>query len=343
MNLRLPDPPWRQSFWSGFRGRGRNAVLEGVRINSDWNAAKPMQVWRRRVGPGWSSFAVAGELIFTQEQRGDHELISAYRLSTGEPVWGHQDAARFYESAGGPRNTHGTRRPCLCHGRDRHPECAGREDRRAHLDAQRGTRHGCAAAGLGVCSVADPADERRRHHQRRTRRPHPLGESLRRRDWHRPATGARDGSVLAPSAEMLRGLGVRRLAVSRAPDGTWKVDERWTSRGLKPYFNDFVVHRGHAYGFDGTILSAINLETGERVWKGGRYGAGQMLLLPQQDLLLVVSEEGDLVLVAASPDQHSEIAKFQAIEGKTWDHPVLVGDVLLVRNGEEMAAFRLAR
>lgn len=86
---------------------GGNAVLDGVRINSDWNAAKPMQVWRRRVGPGWSSFAVAGELIVTQEQRGDHELISADRLSTSEPVWRHQDAARFYESAGGagPRGT----------------------------------------------------------------------------------------------------------------------------------------------------------------------------------------------------------------------------------------------
>jgi outer membrane protein assembly factor BamB len=152
-----------------------------------------------------------------------------------------------------------------------------------------------------------------------------------------------DGSVLTASAVALRGLGVRRLAVSRAADGTWKVEERWRSVGLKPYFSDFVVHKGHAYGFDGTILSAINLETGERVWKGGRYGAGQMILLPEQDLLLVVSEEGDLVLVKASPDQHAEIAKFKAIEGKTWNHPVLVGDLLLVRNGEEMAAFRLPR
>ena len=93
--------------WSGFRGQDRNAVVDGVRINTDWNAAKPMQVWRRRVGPGWSSFAVAGELIFTQEQRGDYEVISAYSLSTGEPVWRHQDAARFYEPAGGagPRGT----------------------------------------------------------------------------------------------------------------------------------------------------------------------------------------------------------------------------------------------
>jgi len=152
-----------------------------------------------------------------------------------------------------------------------------------------------------------------------------------------------DASVLAASGDALRGLGVRRLAVSRAADGSWKAEQRWISRGLKPYFSDFVVHKGHAHGFDGTILSAISLETGQRVWMGGRYGAGQMLLLPQQDLLLVVSEEGDLVLVAASPDQHTEIAKFKAIEGKTWNHPVIVRDLLLVRNGEEMAAFRLQR
>jgi hypothetical protein len=125
--------------------------------------------------------------------------------------------------------------------------------------------------------------------------------------------------------------------------GKWTTEERWTSTGLKPYFNDFVVHNGHAYGFDGSILAAIDLADGARKWKGGRYGQGQMILLPEQNLLLVLSEEGDLALVSATPDQFTEIARFKAIEGKTWNHPVLVGDVLLVRNDEEMAAFRLPR
>jgi len=150
-----------------------------------------------------------------------------------------------------------------------------------------------------------------------------------------------DGDVLISTGGMTGGAGTRRIAVAHGPGG-WTAEERWTSSGLKPYFNDLVVHKGHAFGFDGSILACIDLEDGKRKWKGGRYGNGQLVLLPDQDVLLVLSEEGELALVRATPDQFTELARFPAIEGKTWNHPVLVGDVLLVRNGEEMAAFRLS-
>jgi len=151
-----------------------------------------------------------------------------------------------------------------------------------------------------------------------------------------------DGDLLISVLGGTGGAGIRRIGVAQT-SGKWTTEERWTSNGLKPYYNDYVVHKGHAYGFDGTILSAIDLSDGKRKWKGGRYGGGQLVLLADQDALLVVSEEGEVALVSATPNQFTELARFKALNGKTWNHPVVVGDVLLVRNGEEMAAFRLPR
>jgi hypothetical protein len=143
-----------------------------------------------------------------------------------------------------------------------------------------------------------------------------------------------DGDVLLSTVGASGALGVHRIAVVQGHTG-WTLEERWTSNRLKPYFSDFVVHDGHAYGFDGSILACIDLAGGTRAWKGGRYGHGQLVLL-------VLSERGELALVDATPAQFTERARFPALEGKTWNHPVLVDDILLVRNDHEMVAFRLS-
>jgi outer membrane protein assembly factor BamB len=147
-----------------------------------------------------------------------------------------------------------------------------------------------------------------------------------------------DGDILISADER---SGVRRISVAHGPGG-WTSEELWTSVRLKPFFNDSVFHKGCVYGFDGPRLACIDVGDGSRKWRGGRYGRGQFVLLADQDVLLVLSEKGELALVAADSEKFKELARFPAIKGKTWNHPVLVGDTLVVRNGQEMVAFRLA-
>ena len=111
----------------------------------------------------------------------------------------------------------------------------------------------------------------------------------------------------------------------------------WENERMKNKFTSSVLHKGHLYGLDESILASVNAETGEQNWKGGRYGYGQLVLAG--DHLVVLTEDGDVVLVNATPTRHEELARFSAIEGKTWNHPVITDGTLLVRNIQEMAAF----
>ena len=114
----------------------------------------------------------------------------------------------------------------------------------------------------------------------------------------------------------------------------------WENTNMKNKFNSSVVHEGHAYGLDEGILTCVDINTGDRKWKGGRYGYGQVILASGH--LIVSAENGELVLVRATPQQHTEVARFQAINGKTWNYPAIAGGKLLMRNANEMAAFNIA-
>jgi hypothetical protein len=117
------------------------------------------------------------------------------------------------------------------------------------------------------------------------------------------------------------------------------VGERANTRRLKAKFTQVVEHEGFLYGLDEGVLVCLDPADGERRWKRGRYGHGQVLLV--DDLLLLQAENGEVVLIDPNPEELHELARFPAVEGKTWATPALVGDLLIVRSEREAACYRL--
>ena len=364
-------------------------MIEGITIETDWSVNPPVEVWRRPVGPGCSSFAVHGPYLYTQEQQGGEEVVACYALESGQTLWKYAYEARFWDShaGAGPRST-----PTLKRNR---VYALGATGILTVLDALDGSLiwtvdaaadTGVELPGWGFASSPLVLDDLvlvaiagklaaygiSDGHPRwfgpdggeSYSSPHLISingveqvlmmsangvEAYNASDgkllWEYLSEGAR---IVQPAVcangdlviDVGGAKGLTRISVAREA-GEWTIDEHWRSNRLKPNFNDFVIHNGHAYGFEGPSLACLDLEDGQRKWKAGRYG-GQILLLADQDLLIVLTEKGDLALVEARPDKHEELARIPALEGKTWNHPVLSHELLVVRNAQEMAAFRLA-
>jgi outer membrane protein assembly factor BamB len=150
-----------------------------------------------------------------------------------------------------------------------------------------------------------------------------------------PAQAANGDIVLSSGM----GEGMCRLKVTQESD-EWKIEELMNTVQLKSVFNDFVVHKDLAFGYTGPFIECVDILEGGRKWKSSRYG-GQLILLADQDVLVVLTEKGEVALVSATADKFTELGKIPAIEGKTWNHPAFADDILLVRNSQEMVAFRL--
>jgi outer membrane protein assembly factor BamB len=375
------------SSWPGFRGINRDGVVHGLKIRTNWAVTPPAELWRKQVGPGCSSFAVAGNLFYTQEQRGEFETVSCYDLSTGNPVWKHQDNARFYDShaGAGPRST-----PSIAGNR---VYTLGGTGILNALDSRTGSviwsRDASSDAGIkapgwgfsasplvvndivivalaGKLAAYDTAKGAPRWYGPDGGSGYSSPQLFIIKDVPQvlfmskagalsvdPATGKKlweyswplEDRILQPAllenGDLLLSeeyKNIRRVSVTHYGE-EWKITDIWTAPFLKSVFNDQVIHKGFAYGFDGPYLACVDLKDGMRKWRGGRY-QGFSLLLADQDILLVLSEKGELAVVSATSEKFTEFAKFQALKGKTWNHPALAGNIILVRNAQEMAAFK---
>jgi outer membrane protein assembly factor BamB len=387
----VPNPEW-----PGFRGPDRAARFQGPPLSTNWSAHPPRQLWKIPVGPAWSSFVVAGNFLFTQEQRGPKETVVCYDAETGRELWSRPMEARFDDPLGGPgpRAT-----PTLAQGRlfatgatgtflclnPSTGDIAWQQDLKSvsgrtaapmwgfsaspvvsgkvvivyaggpgdkgllAFDVESGALRWSVAAGNDSYSspqlsaiagqelvlmlsnngllCVEPA----------------TGKTQLNYEWKfanyralQPHVAGQD-TVLLPTGMT---TGTRAIRITHTNE-QWAAQELWTSRQLKPDFTDLVSFQGFVYGNDGGILTCVDLRNGERQWKAGRYGKGQILLLENSGLLLVAAEQGQVVLLRADPKEHSEIASFQALEGKCWNHPVVVRDRLYVRNAQEAACWQL--
>lgn len=385
------------SVWPGFRGPQRDGVLRGVTFATNWDVEPPKELWRRKIGPGWSSFCVVGKQIITQEQRGDEEMVTCYDADSGEPVWQYGIETRFEEALAGP----GPRATPTFHagkiyatGGSGFVSCINAADgteiwkRDLTKDvAAKTPEWGFAGSPLiaGNAAIVFAGDQKETGHaivaydqetgeiqwtagrgKHTYSSPHltnlaGVEQIIMLSDWGAQGLSPADGQVLwenewniEPGNRVVQpqvvadsvyvgtglGMGTRKLDISHNLE-QWSATEEWTSRNLKPYFNDFVLHDGRFYGFDDRIFTCVDAATGDRIWKGGRYGHGQALLVENAGVLIVVGEDGEMALVKATPEEHEEITKFRVFEGKTWNHPVVADGKLFLRNGEEMACYEL--
>src|SRR5262249_6487658 len=339
----------------GFRGPDRAARSLGPAISTNWTAQPPKQLWKIRVGPAWSSFVVARNLLFTQEQRGPHETVVCYEAGSGREIWSRSIEARFDDPMGGPgpratptlsqgglfvtgatglflrlnpttgnvvwqqdlKTVSGHATPMW--GFAASPIVAGSvvivyaggpgDKALLAFDIESGALRWSIAAGKDSYSspqlstlagqelvlmlsndgllCVDPA----------------TGKAQLNYEWKfgnyralQPHVVSND-TVLLPTGMT---TGTRAIRVTRTNE-QWSAEELWTSRQLKPDFTDLVTYQGFAYGNDAGILTCVDLRNGERQWKGGRYGKGQILLLENSGLLLIAAEQGQVVLLRADP------------------------------------------
>ena len=379
-----------------FLGPHRNAILEGIELESDWGQHPPKLLWRVPVGEAYSAFAVVGRSAVTQEQKGEDETVASYDLLTGKEKWRHSTRARYETAIAGigPRATptisgnrvysFGATGILTCLDLETGREIWSR-DTVKETDA-RVNEWGMSGSPLILDDkvIVSPGGQNEQslmaYHREtgaiiwgggRVRAGHssPSLVSIAGMDqviifnngqiaghnpisgkllWEYPWYGGMTQHVAQPIplpgdrifVSTGYGIGCELIQIAKNSQDEFTANQIWKSPRLKAKFANMVHKDGYIYGLDDGVLVCLDLADGQRKWKRGRYGHGQLILV--NDLLLIQTESGDVVLVDASPIEHNERTRFPALSSHTWNSPTLAAPYLLVRNDREAACYELA-
>jgi outer membrane protein assembly factor BamB len=386
--------------WPEFRGRKRDGVVVGPKLARDWKAKPPREIWKQPCGAGWGSFAIAGSLLVTLEQRRDNEAIVAYDAESGKELWKYEYPARFWEALGGlgPRTT-----PTIADG---DVYSLGAEGHLVCVDAKTGVhkwtadildgapnlKWGMAGSPLivGENVVLNPGFQGESKFENRAlsaynRKSGKLAWSWagRKAGYSSPMLATFDGiqqivlldgnqvagydissgvmlwtypwedtnqdiNVAQPIIWEAEGrvfissgysIGCAMLHVLKSPDG-WKCDELKKTKYMRCKMSSPIEYQGYIYGLDEGILTCIDSKECARKWREDRFGHGQLLRC--EDLLILLAENGDLVLLEATPAEQRILGRVPAIKAqRTWNTPAMANGRIYVRNDREMACFDL--
>ena len=379
----------------GFLGPQRNAKIPGIHLEPDWTESPPQEVWRKPIGPGWASFAVAGRHAITLEQREEGEAIVCFDLETGSVIWNHLTPSHHFKEpmgGAGPRSTPaiyqnsvyalgatGTLKalkindgallwerniledatsPNLEYGTTSSPLILPQESTVVVSGGKKGAELLAYHLGDGALAWKTGAQGGSYSSPRLVH----FAEKRSLLTVHKEGIAAYDPADGSKLWEFLWGNKLPKVAqpqlvdenqflvsgsyghgthlVNVVPKGEgFQITPVWESRRMKTKFSSPSVIGNYAYGLDEGMFACIDLETGDRVWKDGRYGFGQHLEVGTH--LLLLSERGSLVLMTPSPDRHIESARFEVFSKKCWSARCLAGAYCLLRSETEVACLLL--
>lgn len=387
-----------------YLGPNRNGVITSFSIAPMW---EPEVQWRKTLGAGWSGFVVNNSIAFTQEQRGDDELVVAYDIGTGDPIWFHAQAGQRHddELGGiGPRATPTLHRGrvfamgatgillCLDEGTgeliwkrnvitDVGSDLAtdlglvmwgragsplivddmvvvpggGKDEKFVSLMGYSVTTgEPVWKAGTDQISYSSPmlytlAGVRQiviTNEASVSGYDVETGAEL----WSHPRPGKSSGDANTSQPQLVGtdrllitkgyGGGAELIQLAKSAAGEWTVTSLWANkRALNTKLTNAYVLGDYAYGLNNGVLECVDLANGESKWRQGRMGHGQVIVVGEY--LLVLSEDGELFRVKASPDGYEATEAFDILDAICWNTLCVYGDLVLARNNHEAVGVRI--